>query len=870
MAPLALWCVLLCFGVAVADDATQDGKSCNQDVQCLLKALTLDEKLHFFAGDLDAIDHVPGVGRLGIPEINMGDGPNGVANTIPGTATSFPCNKAIGDTWDRNLTARYARAMAKEFKAKGKNMMLGPGVNLARVPQCGRMDEYIPGDDPTLGAELVKAHVKGALDENIMTNIKHFGNNEQETNRNQWSANPDANVNMEYYMKPFRAGVEAGAACLMCGYNKVNGLPACKNKDILHAAKRWGDSFWIVSDWGAIYPDAADGGAAEYINAGVDMEMGAHDDAECTGPDVPATKYGGAGYCNKGDYMLPDRMKFMLDSGKITEDRIDETVSRVLGALKTAGLLDSKVQEEFPPYVHKDYHSKWYGPLAQKDVRTQHSRQVAHEVATKAMVLVQNRDSLLPVSKTAKIQTYGCGDEVHFHAESGSASGTAPHFPKVPCQADGKTACPYPEDGLKAAGADVTAYKFSDGFNGPHDVDALTVVCLMAKSFNTEGTDRANLDMEDFPFKKFAKVVVWAVAPGPVILDFAPLVDSLLVSSLPGEMGGSAFTDIFFGKASPAGHLTLTMPNSMHETSVTVNHDSDDYAEGFEFGYRWYEAHNKHAIFGFGWGLSYAKYMQVPHVEFQAPAASERPSVKLQLWRDSDPADQMAMVDQVVQLYVQHKKPQARGFKELAGFGKVEGLKQKTAIQAVIEIDPPMIWDSKPGDKTAYDKSWVPVAEYTVFISLHGVEHARPLFTVKVDSDKYTAESEYNFDQDGPIKFDQELAVWDRSHARGIVLQKPAGHKWDSIPSASDVTDEFEVGQARVEAAASTTWLPKFAALALSGAVACSLTHLLLRRRLARAPRSGACKGGALSASLAGQEQEKGLLTCDERAVLTA
>merc|ERR1719215_357579 len=123
----------------------------------------------------------------------------------------------------------------------------------------------------------------------------------------------------------------------------------------------------------------------------------------------------------------------------------------------------------------------------------------------------------------------------------------------------------------------------------------------MAKAFNTEGTDRANLDMEDFPFQKFRKVVVWAVAPGPMILSFAPLVDSILVSSLPGEMGGAAFADIFFGAASPAGHLTLMMPNSMHDTSVTVNHDSDNYNEGFEVGYRWYEAHDKHPVFCFGW-----------------------------------------------------------------------------------------------------------------------------------------------------------------------------------------------------------------------------------------------------------------------------
>merc|ERR1740138_1667927 len=104
--------------------------------------------------------------------------------------------------------------MAKEFKAKGKNQILGPGANLARLPEVGRLDEH------------------------VMTCIKHFVNNDQETNRNDFSANPDTNVQMEYYMKPFFAAIEAGAASLMCGYNKVNGLPACKNPGILQAARR--------------------------------------------------------------------------------------------------------------------------------------------------------------------------------------------------------------------------------------------------------------------------------------------------------------------------------------------------------------------------------------------------------------------------------------------------------------------------------------------------------------------------------------------------------------------------------------------------------------------------------------------------------
>merc|ERR1719450_398606 len=134
---LALF-LLICPEIVQAEQT-----DCKQDVNCLLKAMTLEEKLQFFSGDLDAIDHISGVSRLGVPDINMGDGPNGVANTIPGTATSFPCNMAVGDTFDHELAREYGQALAKEFKPKGKNVILGPGVNLGRLPQLGRMDEYL-------------------------------------------------------------------------------------------------------------------------------------------------------------------------------------------------------------------------------------------------------------------------------------------------------------------------------------------------------------------------------------------------------------------------------------------------------------------------------------------------------------------------------------------------------------------------------------------------------------------------------------------------------------------------------------------------------------------------------------------------------
>ena len=324
---------------------------------------------------------------------------------------------------------------------------------------------------------------------------------------------------------------------------------------MLKAAKRAGSNFYIVSDWGAVYPDAAQN-ASQYINAGMDVEMGTHDSPGCDGH----ASQDASDYCNKGDYMLADKMRDLVDQGRVSMQRVNETVSRVLSALKTAGLLDPAVQSGFPSYTYEDLHTKFDGPLMKKDVRTQESRSVAQEVATKAMVLLQNKASFLPLRTDAKLELYGCGDEVHFHAESGSASGTEPNIPAVGdrCKPDGGTACPYPEDALKVAGTSVTSFRLQDGGAGPRDPEATAIVCLVAAAKNTEGTDRANLDLlgaDKFPFAKYKKSVVWVIAPGPVLMPFAATAGAIVLSSLPGEMGGAALADILLGHASPAGQI---------------------------------------------------------------------------------------------------------------------------------------------------------------------------------------------------------------------------------------------------------------------------------------------------------------------------
>jgi len=242
-----------------------------------------------------------------------------------------------------------------------------------------------------------------------------------------------------------------------------------------------------------------------------------------------------------------------------------------------------------------------------------------------------------------------------------------------------------------------------------------------------------------------------------VLIPFASEVDAILLSSLPGEMGGAAFADILFGKFSPSGHLSVTLPNAADETSVRVRSDSDDYAEGVTVGYRWYQAMGRTPNFAFGWGLSYAEHLEVTALHLERPIGVSRPSVAVTLrWRDA--TSNVGVVDQVVQLYVQHKQPMARNFRQLAGFGKVENLQLGVEQSAKIYFESPTTWGSAPGDRDAFDADWQDVTEYSLFISLYGSADTRLAFSVDTSTGDFNFVAEHDFSI-GPIAFDQDDVV---------------------------------------------------------------------------------------------------------------
>jgi len=185
-----------------------------------------------------------------------------------GTTTAWPSSLSVAASWDVDAMYKWAQAMGLEFKQKGANVFLGPGIGIARVPNAGRNFENLCGEDPVLGAALVKNVVKGIQDNGIIAAAKHFINNEIETDRKKVSANVDERVRFELYYVPFQAAIDAGVLSVMCAYNRINDVSACENIDTLHHLRDdMGFDGWVMSDWLATYSTAPS------IAAGLDQEL---------------------------------------------------------------------------------------------------------------------------------------------------------------------------------------------------------------------------------------------------------------------------------------------------------------------------------------------------------------------------------------------------------------------------------------------------------------------------------------------------------------------------------------------------------------------------------------------------------------------
>ena len=318
-------------------------------VSDLLGRMTLEEKIDQLSGTGEIGFDTRVNTRLGIPGIKMTDGPLGVRW---GESTSFPCGAAIAASWDTNLVSRFALALAEETHAHGRNMLLGPCINIHRFPAGGRNFESY-GEDPWLTSRLAVNYIRVLQSHDVIPSVKHFALNNQEWQRTEINVTTDERTMREIYLPAFEAAVkEAGAYTVMSAYNKVNGWWCSENKTLLSDILKndWGFKGLVVSDWGSTHS------TINAANNGLDIEM------------------------PEGVVFSMENLKKAVQEGKVPEKTIDDKVSRILWVKFKAGLFD------------RTY------PADTAVLKGNAHKQLALEIAKESIVLLKNDKNLLPLT----------------------------------------------------------------------------------------------------------------------------------------------------------------------------------------------------------------------------------------------------------------------------------------------------------------------------------------------------------------------------------------------------------------------------------------------------------------------------------------
>jgi beta-glucosidase len=654
-----------------------------QRVEDLLKRMTLEEKVAMASGggwmESKAND------RLGIPAIKMADGPVGVRawfgpssltmradSPLPTiTSTAFPAGIAMGATWDPELVGQVARAIADEAKALGRDMMLGPGVNIVRTPFAGRNFEMY-GEDPYLSSRLVVAYIKAMQAEGVMATVKHFAANSQEYERDTISSSMDERTLHEIYLPAFRAAVqEAGVWAVMSAYNKVNGLWCAENPYLLSDVlkKQWGFKGFVVSDWNGTHSTAAT------ANAGLDLEMPSAESRRRVeearvrgnaGPD-PNPHSGGGGFAELSK-LLP-----LVKSGQVSTAAIDDKVRRLLRAIFANGLFDSPKP----------------GGGA---VDTPAQRALARKAAAEGTVLLKNDGAVLPLSaaRVHSIAVIGPNANVARTGGGGSSS-VKSSYSVSPLEGIRERAgsgiqvtyalgCPMPGEDKESDTPEARARLIREAAELAAKSDVALVFAGDSAGIETEGRDRQSLDLpagQDELLQAVAKanrntVVVLNVGAPVLMGRWIGQVPALVNAWFPGQEAGHAIADVLFGDVNPSGKLPVTFPVRAEDSPSYGNYPGTNgvvkYAEGIYVGYRHFDKKKIDPLFPFGYGLSYTRFEYSGLQVMPKTVAPGKPvAVTLKVRNSGDRAGA-----EVVQLYVRDVESSVdRPIKELKAFRKV-------------------------------------------------------------------------------------------------------------------------------------------------------------------------------------------------------
>ncbi|OHX66591.1 glycoside hydrolase family 3 C-terminal domain-containing protein [Flammeovirga pacifica] len=656
----------------------QTDKQTEEKINHIINQLTLEEKV--------ALCHaqskfsVPGVGRLGIPEIWMSDGPHGVRAEISwdswdyagwtnDSITAFPALTCLAASFNPEIAKDYGKAVGEEALYRKKDILLGPGVNIYRTPLNGRNFEYM-GEDPVLSSTLVVPYIQGLQSNGVAACLKHFVANNQEHQRMSVDVEMPERALREIYLPAFKAAVqEANVWSIMSAYNQFRGQYCSHNEYLVNDILKgeWGFDGALITDWGAAHDSKQ---AALY---GLDIEMG--------------TGTNGFTYSAKDhyeNYYLAGAFKELLKKGEVPEEVLDDKVRRVLRLM-------------YRTSMNKE---RGYG-----SINTKSHHEVARKIGQEGIVLLQNEDNFFPLDPNTSLHIAVIGDNAtRMMTKGGGSSELKPEFEVSPLQglqerftnanityARGYSAGPpvyeqiipttLDQDSLKRAAIDLAKQAdivlFIGGLNKNHQQDC-------------EGGDRLSYklpyhqeELIDAISKVNKNTGVVIISGNAVETEWSSNVKGILQGWYLGSETGHALSDIISGDVNPSGKLPFTFPvklkdNPAHhydQLSYPGDGTTVNYKEGILVGYRWHDTKKITPKYAFGYGLSYTKF-DINSISINKKSFQKEEEIKVtcSLTNIGETTG-----SEVVQVYVGKPKSKVeRALKELKSFQKVSVNKGET------------------------------------------------------------------------------------------------------------------------------------------------------------------------------------------------
>ncbi|KAF2512008.1 glycosyl hydrolase [Flavobacterium zhairuonense] len=647
------------------------GSEHDAEIDKLVSQMTLEEKIGMLHGN--SMFSTGAVERLGIPELKMADGPLGVREEISRDswapagvtndfATYYPAGGGLAATWNAEMAHTFGNSLGEELRARDKDMLLSPAINMVRTPLGGRTYEYM-SEDPFLNKKIAVPLIVGLQEKDVMACVKHYAANNQETNRDFVDVQIDERTLREIYLPAFEAAVkEAKSYAIMGAYNKFRGEYLCENDYMLNKILRdeWGFKGIVVSDWAAVHS------TVKSLKSGLDIEMG-----------TPKPF---------NEFFLADKLIAAVKAGEIAESEIDLHVKRILRVLFQVKAMGG-------------------GERAKGSISTEAHYQDAYKIAAEDIVLLKNDNNALPLKLDGVKSIAVIGNNaMKKNSLGGFGAGVKTKREVTPLE------------GLKNRLPSSIKINYAEGYverydeknkgklgditlNGPVTIDELDpakvqeaveaakksdVAVIFAGSnrdYETEASDRRDLHLpfgqEELIKKVLAvnpRTIVVFVAGAPFdIGEITQKSPAVVWSWFNGSEGGNALADVILGKVNPSGKLPWTMPKNImdspaHATKSFPGGKSVNYAEGLLIGYRWFDTKNIAPLFPFGYGLSYTTFaLENGKTDKTSYNSNEIISVFIDV-KNTGKVDGK----EVVQVYSSKTDSKvARASKELKGFKKV-------------------------------------------------------------------------------------------------------------------------------------------------------------------------------------------------------